>query len=322
MTDRESGIALHHLVLDAAEDTDHVINRARLRELGVTRKQIAAQIAAGRWLREGTQTIAVRTGDLSHRAQCWRAVWELGSEVALVDGADALKLAGLKGWDEEVVHVSLLHRHTANRRSGVKVHKVIRRVEGEAARAGVPRTRPAIAAIRAAHWASTDTAAATILAMTVQQRLVTGPQLIEAQRTVKGRTRRAFLKRIVADIADGAQSLHELDFAAACRERGLPEPTRQAVKQGPQGRVYLDVYFEEYGLVVEIDGAGHLWALAGVSDALRANQLVIDGDRVLRINVVGLRVDLDAHMDQVAAALASDWAQANLARHAAAHAAA
>lgn len=315
MTDPENALARHQRVLAEAEDTDFVISRTRLRELGITRKQIAAQVAAGRWLRLGTQTIAVRTGELTHAAQCWRAVWEVGQGVALVDGTDALRLAGLKGWKDDAVHVSLLHRHTASRRSGVKVHKVIRRVEGEGAGAGVPRTKPAVAAMRAAHWAVSDRAAATILAMSVQQRLVTGPQLLEAQRTVRGRTRRAFLKRIVADIADGAQSLHELDFAAECRARDLPEPTRQVLRHGPKGRVYLDVYFEEYGLVVEIDGAGHLWALAGVADALRANQLVIDGDRVLRINVLGLRVDIDVHMDQVTAALASEWAQANLARH-------
>ncbi|QBF46682.1 hypothetical protein [Janibacter limosus] len=61
--------------------------------------------------------------------------------------------------------------------------------------------------------------------------------------------------------------------------------------------MYLDVYFEEYGLVVEIDGAGHLWGLSGAADALRANQVVIDGDRVLRINVIGWRLDQEAFMD-------------------------
>ncbi len=86
------------------------------------------------------------------------------------------------------------------------------------------------------------------------------------------------------------------------------------MRRGPRGRVYLDVYFEEYGLVVEIDGAGHLWGLAQVDDNLRENQVVIDGDRVLRINVVGLRLNEETVMDQVAAALRSDWAQANYAR--------
>lgn len=315
MAEKETPIARHHRVLAAAEATDFVLNHALLRELGVSRNQAARQVVSGRWVRHGTQTFAVRTGELGHRAQCWRAVWEVGAGISLVDGVTALHLAGLKGWQDDVVHVSILHRHDPSRRAGIRVHKIIRRVEGEAVGSGVPRTRPAVAAIRAAHWAVSDRAAATILAMVVQQRLVTGDQLVDAQRRVRGRTRRAFLKQVVADVADGAHSLNELDFASACRERALPEPSRQAVKRGADGRVYLDVYFEEYGLVVEIDGAGHLWGLHGVADALRANQVVIDGDRVLRINVIGWRLDQPAFMDQVSHALRSDWAQSNLAAH-------
>ena len=132
---------------------------------------------------------------------------------------------------------------------------------------------------------------------------------------MRGRTRRAFIKRVALDIADGAQALGELQFAEACRRRGIPAPTRQALEVLDGGRAYLDVYFEEYGLVVEIDGAGHRWGVKEVEDNLRDNAVVIDGDRVMRINVVGLRLEEDAFMDQVLAALRSDWAQANVEQH-------
>lgn len=94
----------------------------------------------------------------------------------------------------------------------------------------------------------------------------------------------------------------------------MPEPSRQSLRILDGSRAYLDVFFEDYGLVVEIDGAGHLWGLKSLDDNLRDNAVVIDGDRVMRINVVGLRLGEDAFMDQVSAALRSDWAQANLAR--------
>ena len=311
---REGPLDRHRRVLAAAEDWDFVISHRILRSLGVSRQQAARQVLAGRWTRCGTQTFAVHTGPLGFRARCWRGVWETGERIAAVDGVSSLQLAGLKGWDEEDVFVSVVHRHDRTHRDGVRVRKLARRVPNEVISSGVPRTRPAVAAIRSAHWAVSDRAAATLLAMAVQQRLVTPEQLLQAQQVVKGRTRRAFIKQIVSDIAAGAHSLNELDFAAACRVRGLPEPTRQAVREGPRGRVYLDVLFEEYGLVVEIDGAGHLWGLNGVADALRANQVVIDGDRVLRINVLGWRLDADAFMDQVTAALRSEWALDNLAR--------
>ncbi|HBO54299.1 MULTISPECIES: hypothetical protein [Janibacter] len=315
MTTRETPLERHRRVLAVAADTDHVMNHAALRAIDVTRQQAARQVAAGRWARHGSQTFAMHTGELSFEALCRRAVWEVGERVTLVDGVTSLRLAGLKGWQDDDVHVSLLHTHDPSPRGGIRIHKVIRRTEGEALTLGIPRTRPAVAAIRAAHWAATDRAAATILAMTAQQRLATGWQLVDAQHEVRGRTRRAFIKQVVRDVADGAQSLGELDFTAACRSRGLPEPTRQAVRRGRDGRVYLDAYFEEYGVVVEIDGAGHLWGLTGVADALRANQVVIDGDRVLRINLIGWRLDEDAFMDQLTFALGSNWARDNLARY-------
>ncbi|WP_157074583.1 hypothetical protein [Janibacter corallicola] len=314
MPNKETPLQRHQRVLAASEETDGVLDHTRLRALDVDRNQAARQVAAGRWARHGKYTLAMHNGPLGHVARCWRAVWEVGENVTLVDGVSALQLAGLRGWHEEVVHVSLVHRHDPSFTSGVKAHKVIRRVEGERAGAGLPRTRPPVAAIRAANWAVSDRAAATILAMTVQQRLATGEQLVDARRRVRGRRRRAFLRQVVQDIADGAQSLHELDFAGACRKRALPEPTRQALRRTKDGRIYLDVFFEEYGLVVEVDGAGHQWGLAGVDDSFRANAVVIDGDRVLRINIVGWRLDREAYLDQVTAALRSDWALANLAR--------
>lgn len=311
---RESPLDRHYRVQAASQDTGFVLDHRRLRELGVTRFQAAAQVAAGRWSRVGTRTFSTRDAPLDPLGQRWRAVWEAGERIALVDGVSALQAAGLKGWTEEVVHISAVHRHNVTPIDGVAVHKVIRRVEGETAGAGLPRTTPAVAAIRAAHWAVSDRQAATLMAMTVQQRLATGPQLLLAQRRVRGRTRRAFVRRIALDVADGAQALGELRFAEACRRRGLPEPTHQALRILPGGHAYLDVYFEEYGLVVEIDGAGHLWGLNGLDDNLRANSVVIDGGRVLRVNVIGLRLEEDVVMDQVAAALRSDWALANLAR--------
>ena len=105
------------------------------------------------------------------------------------------------------------------------------------------------------------------------------------------------------DIAFGAQSLGELDFARLCRARGLPEPSRQVVRQTPAGRIYLDVGWDEFDLVVEIDGAQHRWGLAVTTDNLRQNDITLSGDRVLRIDVIGLRLETDRFLDQVALGL-------------------
>ena len=138
--------------------------------------------------------------------------------------------------------------------------------------------------------------------MPVQQRIMAGRQLVEATRAVRGRTRRSFIPAVAKDIADGAQSLGELDFAGMCRARGLPAPTKQAVRSVGFARAYLDAAWEEIGLVVEIDGSQHQWGLAATDDQFRQNAPVISGDRVLRMTLMGLRLDPQRFMDQVCAA--------------------
>lgn len=98
------------------------------------------------------------------------------------------------------------------------------------------------------------------------------------------------MRQVVRDLADGAQSLGELDFAAMCRRHGIPEPDRQVMRRTPRGRIYLDARWQASRVVVEIDGAGHRVGLAVSDDNLRQNEVVLRGDRVLRIDLVGLRV--------------------------------
>lgn len=276
-----------------------MLSRAELRAHGWDRDAVARQVVADRWAFHGQQTVALHTSHLGEEAIRWRAVWEVGLGVAALDGVTALQTAGMTGFPEDRVHVSVKHTATVTEVRGVRVHKVIRRVSGELVEGGTPRTTPAVAAVRAAHWAVSDRQAALLMVMPVQQRIITGDQLVAATRRVRGRTRRRFIRLVAHDIADGAQSLGELDFAVLCRSRGLPEPSRQVVQRGPQGRIYLDVRWDDADLVVEIDGAQHTWGLAATDDQFRQNAVVIRGDRVLRMTLLGLRLTPDAFMDQV-----------------------
>ena len=185
---------------------------------------------------------------MSETGDRWRAVWETGLRIAALDGATALQQAGMTGFTTDSIHVSIPHGSDPGPIHGVQLHRVIRRVPGEVVPSGIPRTRPAVAAIRAAHWAVSNRQAALVLAMLVQQRIVTPSQLREAAFAVRGRTRRAFIRQVVADVVDGAHSLGELDFARMCRLRGLPEPSRQVVRRGLRGRIYLDAGWEDIGL--------------------------------------------------------------------------
>lgn len=282
-----------------ADAQEGVVSRSLLCAAGINRRHIAFEVASERWAVHGDVTVAVHTRPLSRSEELWRAVWEVGDKVAALDGVTALQLAGMTGYQDDAIHLSVVHTARVKAPSTVTLHKVIRRIDRELAGEGLPRTRPAVAAIRGAQWAVSDRQAALILVMTVQQRLTTAEQLLEASERIRGRRRRGFVRLVVRDIALGVQSLGELDFAALCRERGLPEPDRQVLVETATGRIYLDVRWRN-GLCVEIDGVQHRAALMVSTDNLRNNDLVLRGDRALRIDLVGLRVFTDQFMAQVA----------------------
>ena len=288
-----------------AEPYDGVVTIAMLLGAGFTRGQVDAQVARGAWHRKGRHTVIV-TGDIFvGRAAWWHALWESGRHAAL-DGATALLAAGLKGWVERSIHVTVPNNARIRAIAGVRHHRV--RQPGLIVGAELRRTRPEVAAVRAAQWAASDAEAATILAMCVQQRLTTTDALLSRWRTIGYSARRAFLDAVISDICNGAESLGELDFARLCRDKGLREPDRQVLRTGARGRVYLDVFWDEEGVHVEIHGAHHYAGLAPVDDAVRANDLAIRGTAAIAlvVPVLGLRIPGRAEvlMDQVAAALA------------------
>ena len=159
---------------------------------------VRREIGAERWASHGNQTVAMHTGALSELARRWNAVWEIGASVAALDGVTALHHAGMSGFDEETVHLSVKHTVEVEGVEGVKVHKVIRRL--------------------------------------------------------------------------------------------------------PNGAAYLDVWWEEAALAVEVDGTGHLRGLQMVDDDLRQNEVQLGNDLVLRVGILGWRLVPNRYLDQVCVA--------------------
>ncbi len=279
--------------------TGGVAHRRDLRGAGVSRYDVQTEIDAGRWMRAGRHTVVIGNRPPTGKALLWWAVWESGSG-AVLDGPSALVAAGLSGYQPSTIDVSIPANNRRHRVDGVTLHR--RRVLGPISMAGVPRARPEQATIRAARWATSDRQAALLVCLPVQQRLTTPRRLLDAWTSSGPGVRQAFIRQLLLDVCDGAQSLGELDFAGLCRQHGLEEPTRQAVRVVADGRVYLDAAWDDVGLVVEVDGGHHALALNTIDDALRQNEVVIAGERVLRIPVLGLRLQPRRFMEQVARA--------------------
>ena len=278
-----------------------VVTRRQLYRADWTRAMVRAEVRAGRWHRLGPQTLfvldaaAASDPDLARR---WWAVLEVGGQAAL-DGVSALQHAGLRGFDHPDLQVSVGKSGFHHRPKGVRVYETRRRRPEDLVSHGLPRVRPAVAAVRAALWAQSNRQAALVLIMTVQQRIATAADISAALDSVVRHRRRRFLGAVLADISAGVQSMGELDFARMCRLAGLPEPDRQVVRRGPRGRVYLDAYWDEFNVVVEIEGVHHEWESNQVGDTLRQNDLTLMSAAVLRIPVVGLRDQPGPYLDQL-----------------------
>ena len=287
-----------------------VVSRSQAYAAGLTRGEVRAQVRARRWQRVWTRSLCLHTGEVSEMGLQWAAVFE-GGDRAMLDGESSLIASGLKNYDSSTLRVSVPRGVKPLRGSGLDIRRTRRWSTDDQAPAGVPRTRVPVATVRAAMWAVSDRQAALLLTMTVQQGLAPAEQVGRALLDVRRDRRRVFMHAVVTDLLCGVQSLGELDFARECRRRGLPEPDRQVVRRGRDGRYYLDVRWEAFDLVVEIDGIHHTWATTVVPDALRQNEVALGEATVLRLPLLGLRVAADEFFEQIERALgAGGWPSA------------
>lgn len=280
-----------------------VVSRRDLYRLGVTRWQVQGEVRARRWVAVGDQSVCLHTGPMDVTAHHWAAVFQ-GGPRACLDGAASLVASGLERFDVERVRVSVPRGARVRRSAAYDVRQTRRWcAEDVVTRGGPPRTRPEVAAVRAALWATTERQATYLLTATVQQGLTT-PELLgrEALRVRRDR-RRLLLHEVVLELLEGVRSLGELDVVRALRARGLPPPDRQVLRRDARGRYYLDLYWTTFRVVVEVDGIHHTWVDQVAADALRQNALVLSGDSVLRIPLLGLRLQPEEFLDQVEDAL-------------------
>jgi very-short-patch-repair endonuclease len=171
------------------------------------------------------------------------------------------------------------------------------------------RTRLARSLIDAEAWMPDDAGACAVVAAGVQQRLVRPGELRAALDRRPSLRRRRLLLRTIGDIDGGAQSLSEIDLVRLCRRHRLPRPSQQVARRDSEGRQrWLDAYWAEWGLHVEVDGAVHVEARQWWADMRRQNEVWIGGDRLLRFPAYVLRREPETVAAQVRTALrAAGW---------------
>ena len=292
----------HRRAQQVASQQGDVISRPQLYACGITRWEARAHIRARRWQRIGDQSIALHSGPIVEVGWHWAAVFQ-GGPRARLDGASALMASGLKRFSVDRIRVSVPRGARVRRTRHFNIRQTRRWLADDQVPNGIPRAKPAGAAVRAALWASSNRQATLVLTMAVQQGVTTAEDLAEAALLVRRDKRRELVHSVVSDLLAGSTTLGEIDFVRECKRRGLPTPSQQVMRRDDAGHYFLDIYWSEWGLVVEIDGIHHSWADNVVADALRQNAISLAGDTVLRLPLLGFRVAPDDFFDQIAAAL-------------------
>jgi very-short-patch-repair endonuclease len=279
-----------------ATDQKLVAGRRQLYAAGVPRWYVANELRRRRWQRGGRQTVVLHNGPVDQQAQWWIAVLEVGCRAAL-DGVCALQAAGIKALRDTDIVVATPKGSTPCKPPGVRVRETRRFRSQDVIMVGIPRMRPATAAVHAALWAMSDRQARLFVLMTVQQRLAAPADVVEVIATIRRHLRRRMLRELAAELLAGSQTLGELDVAGALRARGLPTPSRQSVRTRPNGTQYLDLEWPDFRLVLEIDGLGHEAPAQAVSDWVRDLTLLAEGSNVMRLKMMAWLLDREAVLD-------------------------
>ena len=283
-----------------------VVSREQVLGFGLTDRVIRRLVRQGYWGRLDTGIFLAPDAPPTWLTQVWGGVL-LGGDRSRAAGLTAAALHGLA--DEQSLPIEILVPlgRTPARRDWVQFRQERDAVRAVSSRAEPPRTRIEDTVLDLCA-AGTELDCVSWLTRAVQRRLTTVESLHSALDRRSRITHRRLLHRTLADVASGVHSVLEYDYKHQVeRAHGLPDGRRQSPRPGRNG--FLDVYYEGFGLVVELDGRlGHVeegeWR-----DHLRDNAHTVRGLRSLRYGRAEVTAQPCAIAVQVAGMLSAlGWA--------------
>jgi len=252
------------LVSRLLEEQSGVVARRQVRSAGFNDDYIARRVRRREWATIHPGIYVNHTGPLTWRQRAWAAVlfyWPAAlshtSALQIVSGTPLVDEPDF-GHDQ-VIHVAIEHPRKAVRVDGVRLHRMVN-LDGRVRwNTSPPRMRLEEATLDVCADAPSRAAALAIAADVCQQRRTTPSRLLDALEHRKRMRFGRWMRTALSDVALGAMSLLERGYLQRVeRAHGLPRARRQLGSRTEDGIVYRDVEYEDFGLVVELDGRiGH-----------------------------------------------------------------
>lgn len=263
--------------------------------LGVVRNKVDRGI----WQKPCRGVVALHNGPLTEQ-QCLAVALASAAPGAVLGGLTALALDDFDGFQPELPQIVLPSGARRPSRAGLEVRWSTQLDERDVHPLAQPRrTRTARSLVDAASWTANERRARAIVIAGVQQGMASTRHLREALTRRGPCKHRALIVESILDAHGGIQSLPERDFGEVCRFAGLPRPSRQRPVRGPDGRYYLDATWDELGMSAEIHGIPHHSVERWSADLVRANEVVISGERLLIFSSYTVRREQRAVADQL-----------------------
>jgi hypothetical protein len=238
-----------------AQRQSGVVSRSQSLRAGLSPDMVKFRISSGRWRQLHPGVYATFTGVPGRGAWRWAALLWAGSGATL-SHETAAELHRLADQAADTIHVTIPGQRRVRAVQGVSLHRSARAVDAVQRDTYPPRTTVEETVLDLTQVARTFDDLCGWVTRAIAREL-TDEERLRAAMTLRPRLRwRADLHELIVAAAGGDHSVLEFRYHRDVeRAHGLPEPERQVPFTGPGGRRgRRDRVYQEYGVVVELDG--------------------------------------------------------------------
>jgi hypothetical protein len=258
-----------------------VVTRTQALAAGFTPVSLARAIRRGELVRVHPRVYVTHNGPLTWLERAWAAV--LWAEPAGLYGVSALRASegpALHERDTSAIHLAVARGRHLTPPAGLVLHRTAHVPRRLHANLSPPRIRYEHSVLDVAESAPDDLDSVAVLADACGSRRTTATRLRAALEERPWARRRAWLQGVIDDIAGGTCSVLEHGYLTLVeRPHGLPRGDRQVSDRICGRRMWRDVRYDRWGLLVELDGRiGHTNARDRDRDLARDLDAAVERD--------------------------------------------
>jgi len=282
-----------------------MITREQALRGGLSRSAITSKLTHARWQQVYRGVYATFTGPIDRDAALWAVVLYAGPGARL-SRETAAELIRLTDRPSPLIHVTIAAKRRVVPPIGVAIHRSANPETAWRFARGVPPHTFAEETIIDLVHAATDLDDVIAQVTRAFARNLTSEERLRREATARKKLRwRAELDEIIPRAAGGAHSVLEYRYDRDVEQaHGLPPASKQARFTKPDGsRGRRDRYYEQYGLIIELDGRQYHPDERRRLDQARDNDAIATGGSTLRYGWVDVTREPCAAAAQVHAAL-------------------